>query len=356
MAKTLTTEEWIEVLHNDSIMRPLGREILKTLYTFPNERASAKELGEVMQEPWQNINLEIGDRIGRRIAEQYELELTSRENKKYKFWDIFFDGTQDGELFDWIMRPALASALVAVGAVPVNHALNIKNWDKGGNNYIKKAGASNKWTGFQQSVIEKLILTFGEDFNIVIYSDPKKQDDYYCIPFKVIKHLFIGEHKATGKFPNRWTAIILNHNFLMHSNSQLAVDISAYYAKPLFFDDFSLPGLPTEIGGKEGGTRTITVTVVERNPANRNACIAHWGDSCIVCGFNFGKKYGNKAEGYIHVHHHNLLASSGEVVTDPINEMSPLCPNCHAVAHLKRPPYSIDELKAMTKDTEEQSS
>lgn len=141
----------------------------------------------------------------------------------------------------------------------MNQALNIKNWDDGGNNYVLKASAHNKWSGFQESVIIDLSNKFADEFNIVIWSDEQKDDDYYCIPFKKIKHLFAEEHKTTGKFPNRWTAIIRDHQFLMHSNSQLSVDISAFHAKPLtnlpeveVEDDFFIENAKAEINIRLG--------------------------------------------------------------------------------------------------------
>ncbi|MDY6960261.1 MAG: HNH endonuclease, partial [Halobacteriota archaeon] len=30
---------------------------------------------------------------------------------------------------------------------------------------------------------------------------------------------------------------------------------------------------------------------------------------------------------------------------DPVNDLRPVCPNCHAVLHKKKPPYTIEELK-----------
>jgi 5-methylcytosine-specific restriction enzyme A len=116
-------------------------------------------------------------------------------------------------------------------------------------------------------------------------------------------------------------------------------------------NDLALPGESAEVGGLEGGKRSVLVTRTERNPKNREACLNHWGYQCRVCGFDFGREFGDDAKDYIHVHHHNLVASAGEIVPDPIHDMSPLCPNCHAVAHLKRPPYSIDELKKMRSAT-----
>lgn len=98
----------------------------------------------------------------------------------------------------------------------------------------------------------------------------------------------------------------------------------------------------------EGGTFSVQATVYERNPMARKKCIAHYGTSCSVCGFSFGVTYGNSAEDYIHVHHLKPIASIGqEYVIDPIEDLRPVCANCHAVIHLRQPPYSIEEVKEM---------
>lgn len=98
----------------------------------------------------------------------------------------------------------------------------------------------------------------------------------------------------------------------------------------------------------EGAAFTVQVNAYERNPVARQKCIDHYGDSCFVCGFNFSNAYGNTASGYIHVHHLMPLASIGqEYVIDPVKDLRPLCANCHAVVHLRNPPYSIDEMRTM---------
>jgi predicted HNH restriction endonuclease len=70
-----------------------------------------------------------------------------------------------------------------------------------------------------------------------------------------------------------------------------------------------------------------------------------------VCGYSFGATYGNSAVGYIHVHHLKPLASIGEeYIIDPIKDLRPICANCHAVIHLRQPPYSLEEIKDMLHD------
>ncbi|MFM7174523.1 MAG: HNH endonuclease [Caldilinea sp.] len=114
-----------------------------------------------------------------------------------------------------------------------------------------------------------------------------------------------------------------------------------------------LLGLPGEVMAAEtlweGAVRQVTVNAYERNPRARALCIAHWGLDCVVCGFNFEERYSTAARGYIHVHHLRPLAAIGAAyVLDPVRDLVPVCPNCHAVIHLRREGvYSIDEVREM---------
>ena len=97
----------------------------------------------------------------------------------------------------------------------------------------------------------------------------------------------------------------------------------------------------------EGRPISIQTTRYERHPGARRECLSHHGHLCSACGFSFGKTYGPIAEHYIQVHHLNPVASmSSGATVNPIADMHPLCANCHAVAHFRNPPYSIDEIKA----------
>lgn len=83
----------------------------------------------------------------------------------------------------------------------------------------------------------------------------------------------------------------------------------------------------------------------ERNPHARKTCLDHYGYSCSVCNMNFEELYGKIGKGFIHVHHLNPVSQKGgEYIVNPINDLRPVCPNCHAMVHKKNPPYSIDEM------------
>lgn len=100
----------------------------------------------------------------------------------------------------------------------------------------------------------------------------------------------------------------------------------------------------------EGKTKTVIVNSYERNTVARQKCIEHYGVVCQICGFDFEKVYGDIGKDFIHVHHKVDIATIGnEYSIDPINDLIPVCPNCHSMLHKKKPAYSIYEIKQMMK-------
>lgn len=105
-------------------------------------------------------------------------------------------------------------------------------YKQGGNSYIKKADSKNKWCGFSKGVIDTLKERHGLSFNIVLWGTTPV-DHYYCIPFARLDHLFAESLMTSGKMADkgmrRWTATIVNNQFMMRANSQYSVDITKYY-------------------------------------------------------------------------------------------------------------------------------
>ncbi len=234
MATELTTIEWVEILQNEEITKPTDLEIFQTMYDFPNQAASASQVGIILgskdKKPAGRINLNIW-RLAERISKDYDINLSVRKNKKYKYWDLFFNGWDEGSLFIWQLKPELKTAL------------------------------------------EETELTGEECYPEEIVED--KSDKFY-----------------------------------------------------------------------EGLKRSISINKFERNTTARRKCIEHWSSICSVCDFDFEKKYGDLGKGFIHVHHLIPISEIGQrYQVDPINDLRPVCPNCHSMLHKENPPMTIDELK-----------
>lgn len=108
------------------------------------------------------------------------------------------------------------------------------------------------------------------------------------------------------------------------------------------------------IGYSEGDVERTEVNRYERNPLNRKLCLEAKGYTCAVCGMNFEKVYGDIGYHYIHVHHIVPVSKIGPgYIIDPIKDLVPVCPNCHAMLHRKTPPYLPEELREIMKDRKE---
>jgi hypothetical protein len=98
----------------------------------------------------------------------------------------------------------------------------------------------------------------------------------------------------------------------------------------------------------EGAVTRVTVNKYERDPAARKKCLARYGHQCSVCDLNFEDEYGDIGRDFIHVHHLKELSTVGPgYEVDPIDDLRPVCPNCHAMLHKRRPAFTPEELKAM---------
>lgn len=116
--------------------------------------------------------------------------------------------------------------------------------------------------------------------------------------------------------------------------------------------DFRFPEeVPVGTVFREGSVRRVEVNRYERDSKARDACIALHGTDCCICGFSFAMMYGDVAAGYIHVHHLRSLADiGGEYEVDPNEDLRPVCPNCHAVLHLRGVDRSIEDVRRLVEE------
>lgn len=117
------------------------------------------------------------------------------------------------------------------------------------------------------------------------------------------------------------------------------------------------PIYPDEVRGdpttfNEGAVKQVTINAYERNTDARTICIAKFGAICQVCDFDFEKTYGEMGKGFIHVHHKIDIAIIGKSYqVDPINDLIPVCPNCHAMLHKETPAMNIEKLQRIIQNS-----
>ncbi len=122
---------------------------------------------------------------------------------------------------------------------------------------------------------------------------------------------------------------------LMHRNSVLFPD--------------EIPEKPK--GLPEGAKKSVLVNAYERSNEARRQCIEHWGYNCQLCGILLEDFYDSYGSSFIHVHHRIPLSSiKKSYIVDPIKDMLPICPNCHAILHRIESENPIAELKEIIKN------
>ncbi len=137
-------------------------------------------------------------------------------------------------------------------------------------------------------------------------------------------------------------------HWVMRENVAKALERLSWVVAPqvgvtIFADEYS-----DKEGFSEGRLVSVRLNIYERSRKAREACTRHHGNRCAVCNFDFITIYGQIGSGFIHVHHLKPLSEvGGEYVLDPVNDLSPVCPNCHAMLHRREPPFTIEELKAI---------
>ncbi|OQZ97073.1 hypothetical protein BST10_10850 [Mycolicibacter algericus DSM 45454] len=108
---------------------------------------------------------------------------------------------------------------------------------------------------------------------------------------------------------------------------------------------------PDYAASVEGRVVQRLVNLRERDPKLRNAKIKQarrltGAIACEVCGFDFGKVYGELGEGFIHVHHRVPLHFTKETLST-LDDLVLVCANCHQMIH-RRPSWkSPEDLKAI---------
>lgn len=187
----------------------------------------------------------------------------------------------------------------------------------------------------------------GATFSSVMAAMEKIAEGFVPDGFGVARVWFV-RHPATGMFfPAKQVWGL--------ATDQTGKDFNAHQARDgLRKLGFSVPGPDepaSEIGVSpenlvrlplrfEGAERQVTRNIRERDSGARRDAEAYWRKQyggtlcCRACGIDFGLMYGPRGEGYMHFHHLVQLSSSqGARETDPVRDLVPVCPNCHAIIH-----------------------
>ena len=147
----------------------------------------------------------------------------------------------------------------------------------------------------------------------------------------------------------------VDRHFLDYCKSRDLVPSKHHRAREYWLFDFDDHlHIPEEINPKEiweGARTSIQVNRFERSRKAREQCLMHYGYACFACETVLEDVYGILAKEFIHVHHVVPLAEiNSRYKISPVDDLRPLCPNCHAIVHRQKDPLSVDELKEVLRN------
>lgn len=198
--------------------------------------------------------------------------------------------------------------------------------------YLKKSGqVVIGW--YRNATVYRKIQTIadGREYNLKCKIDdgillPPENRDFYPKDFLYHDCSFIGQSNVWYLEAKTPAAVVGMKEFKAHLFEYIT-NTSRYCNKASVDSDGSLLY-------EEGRKRRIESNIYERNPEARKKCIEHYGTKCAVCGFEASAVYGDEFTGKIEVHHVVPISErKGSYVLNPINDLIPVCPNCHMILH-----------------------
>lgn len=382
----LSRELFVEILQDSSLTSKDELAIFHTVYSLKSQEASATEIARILG--WKSKNVVIGKivGIGKRVIKKYGIKPTINENGTYTVFDIFFTGYFKGSFFIYQLRPELKEALIECGYNTEITSDETNNsflftwnpskwpWDDLDQNIeeIKKSGkclkrwscishkkakpgdraflvkVGNQGRGIIGSGVILSYPTLGE-----YWGEEDKQVYYVTIEFEILLSSKDSEILSIENLKDG----ILNEQVWTPQSSGIVIKPSVINdLEEIWFDFLNSQNIQLNpySNNYEGnrilleGARTQTLqTKYERNTYARKLCLSAYGYRCQVCSMDFEEVYGNLGYQFIHVHHLTEISSqNGQYQVDPIKDLRPVCPNCHAMLHRKYPAFSIEELKA----------
>lgn len=98
----------------------------------------------------------------------------------------------------------------------------------------------------------------------------------------------------------------------------------------------------------EGFRKQISHEITIRNNKLIQDAKKEYGTTCYACGFNFKDKYGEHGNDFIEIHHLILISSGQRDST--IEDVRPVCSNCHRILHRGSKLLTIEELKQIIEE------
>jgi len=330
-AISITCENWKEIVTNTKIVTPNNLDLLLRIYAIGDAvgpKELAKEEGYSNTYPYKEVIMA----LGKRIKAYLKIDVPVGEDGKPLWWHILFNGgLKDNSDFEWSLKKDLRKAFNELIDEGIIHKIEVQSQKE------------------MQSIEEEVIVKVSEEPKIAHATSENKQDE-----LSAFDRLFASIMASSEPVKSE---SVKNEESTKEESSSSTIQSSEIYAKDeeeVISEDGKLNSvemLPEVVNETYEYTQpskeTLDIDYIEKI---KKECIDYYGAICDICGFDFGYTYGETYEQYIDVH--NQKSAEGEEIsptTHPIEDLIPICYNCHHVIHSTTPAIPVDEMRKMVK-------
>jgi predicted HNH restriction endonuclease len=141
---------------------------------------------------------------------------------------------------------------------------------------------------------------------------------------------------------------LIGNNFDSKNSLEALANLTDYRKEMKIFDE--------DLFFDEGRIEYTLSKKIKRSSKLRKSAIEYYINtkgniSCDICSFDFENTYGEPAKGYIEMHHIKPIymyedGNIQQTIDAAIENLLPVCANCHRIIHRTRPPYKIKNIRA----------
>ena len=333
-AVSISCNQWKEMLINTKVVTANNLDLLLRIYAIGDQvgpKELAKENGYSSTYPYKEVIMA----LGKRIKTYLKVDIPTGEEGKPLWWHLLFNGgLKDNSDFEWSLKNDLRKALdelIAEGTISKIDVQSEKERKTVEEVVIEKAPAPKSAQGTSDSKKEEL-SAFDRLFESIMAGSitPKEEPKEEKLPEKEASK----QETVTRSIDQELPSIEKEQHKSVEDEIQ-----------PTF-------ELPQE-AAHESNMQTALDTAqsdMDYKERLKKECLDYYGAICDICGFDFGYTYGEAYESCIQVHNHKHV--EGEEIletTHPIEDLIPVCHNCHCVIHSTTPPISVDDMRKMVK-------
>lgn len=307
----ITKEDWKEIFVKPSIVTPKNQDMLLRMYLIEGYVEAvelSKEEGYSATYPYN----EVVTALSKRIRANLKIEAPLSKEGGILWWHIVFEGGfKDNTCFEWRLRSELREAireLIESKEVSIE-GIEVQT-HKSSESFLEEASIKEEMPSI--NTLEE-IEEIEETQQIKELQEIEQRE--------TMEELQETEQKEAIKEPEE-----------VEQNEKIEQEV-----------------VKEVVSNRDIEAETVAHKKEDFIEA-KQACIEYYGAICDLCGFDFGYTYGETFEGYIDVH--NVKETGQKEIlpdTNPIEDLIPICHNCHSIIHSQTPPYTVEQMRKLIK-------